>query len=164
MRGAEITTLTLEGMPMQSGITLQLVWSDDDMWEVRVSAANRQFSGTAQFYEQKGDLIAAAAKLEGFPKREIEGDTREIELGFLGVDRTFGGVRFKFYTRGFVRHMYVELSLDSNKNDFGQVQSVLLRGAVEAAAIDNFVSDLKTVEDKLGGEAFLRIEDSNDQH
>jgi hypothetical protein len=52
---------------MDIGFELQLIWHDNDVLNLRVSAWNGAFGRVAEVYEAVGDLEAAATQLRGFP-------------------------------------------------------------------------------------------------
>ena len=63
---------------MEVGIKFELIWHDNDVLNLRVSAWNGSFGGIAEIYEAIGDLETAASNLHGFPKNPS--DKREVTL------------------------------------------------------------------------------------
>jgi hypothetical protein len=56
---------------MELGFQLTALWNDADVIEIRVTAWNGLFGGTADVYVAIGQLGKIAAQLEGFPKKSI---------------------------------------------------------------------------------------------
>jgi hypothetical protein len=75
---------------MDTGFQIELLWNDNDVFKIRVSAWNGQFGGSADVYVPIGGLAETAAKLEGFPHQPS--DTREIQFGAFGREWAGGGV------------------------------------------------------------------------
>jgi hypothetical protein len=136
---------------MEVGIEFQLIWHDNDVLNLRVSAWNGDFGGVAEIYEGVGDLHVAASNLRGFPNNPS--DRREIVF-----DRkcAAAGVSMRFHCVNGAGHAYVEASVDSNYQRGGTIQTVVLAMPVEAAAVDIFVRELARLESDRSGTAFLR--------
>jgi hypothetical protein len=66
------------------------LWHDIDAFELRVTAENTNFRGTADVYVGTGSLREAAAYLAGFPKNHL--DKREVIFGTAG--KRFAGGQF----------------------------------------------------------------------
>jgi len=139
---------------MDVGFDFQLIWHDNDVLNLRVSAWNGAFGGVAEVYEAIGDLQAAAALLRGFPNSPA--DIREVVFG--NFDRKFaaGGVRMRFHCIDGSGHAYVETTIDAKYETGGTVQTVVLAMPVEAAAVDRFVEELQRLESDRSGTARLR--------
>ena len=52
---------------MSTGLKVTHLWHDNDVIEVRVTAENATFRGTADVYVGTDGLLEAAATLAGFP-------------------------------------------------------------------------------------------------
>jgi len=64
---------------MDTGIRLEFLWNDADIVEVRLSAWNGLFGGSANIYAAIGGLSESAQKLKGFPRNPS--DKRILEFG-----------------------------------------------------------------------------------
>jgi hypothetical protein len=139
---------------MQTGVQFHVIYQDDDLIQLRVSAWNGEFGGLAEIYAGIGALAEAAAKLRGFPNKPS--DTREVIFG--NFDRKFagGGLSMRFHCIDGAGHSYVEASIDSNCSAGGTVQTAVLAMRVEATAVDIFVQELQRVEATRTGTALLR--------
>jgi hypothetical protein len=139
---------------MDIGFELQLIWHDNDVLNLRISAWNGAFGGVAEVYEAIGDLQAAATQLRGFPNSPA--DRREVIFG--NFDRKFaaGGVSMRFHCIDRSGTAYVEATIDAKYETGGTVQTVVLAMPVEAAAVDKFVEELERLESNRSGTARLR--------
>jgi hypothetical protein len=137
-----------------TGFQFQIIWSDDDVFEVRAAAWNGQFGGTADVYVPIGGLAEIAAKIEGFPRDPS--DVREIQFGAFGPERAGGAVSMRFYCKDGAGHALVEARIESDCNRTRKAQSTHLFAAVEASAVDAFAAELRRLETDLSGIALLR--------
>ena len=144
---------------MYVGCEFRVVWYDNDVIELRVSAWNGTFGGVAKIYEGIGDLQAAAAQLRGFP--ESPEDIREVVFGNFDRKCAAGGVRMRFHCIDGAGHAYVEATIDSNYESGGTIQTVVLAIPIEAAAVDTFVQELGRLETKRTGAAYLKANETN---
>ena len=64
---------------MDTGIRLESLWNDADIVEVRLSAWNGLFGGSANIYAAIGELAESAEKLKGFPANPS--DKRILQFG-----------------------------------------------------------------------------------
>ena len=76
---------------MESGFQFEVIYDDNDVLEVRVSAWNGEFGGKADVYVAIGQLEETAEKLKGFPSDPS--DRREFIFGDFGPKSAGGGVR-----------------------------------------------------------------------
>jgi len=139
---------------MDREIRLEFLWSDADIVEVRLSAWNGLFGGSADIYVGLGELAETAARLKGFPRDPS--DRRTLEFGSFAPKAASGAAMLSFYCRDSAGHASVEVKTESDDRERIPPQSVLLVAAVEPAAVDSFVSDLRRLEaDHVT--AFLKI-------
>jgi len=139
---------------MDVGVKFQLIWYDNDVIKLLVSAWNGSFGGVAEIYEAIGDLETAASNLRGFPNNPR--DQREIIFGNFDRKCAAGGVKLRFHCVDGAGHAYVEATMDANYETGGTIQTVVLAMPVEAAAIDEFVRELQRLESDLSGTAYLK--------
>lgn len=140
---------------MKIGFQFDVLWNDNDLFEIRISAWNREFGGIADVYVPIGGLREAAENLAGFP-RNAE-DSRELQFGEFGSGWGGGAFNIRLYCRDAAGHAVAESRIESKYDGKGKAQSVLLMAPVEAAAVDLFVEDLRRLEAEKGGSAFLAI-------
>lgn len=136
------------------GLQLDVLWHDDDLYDVRVSAWNGAFGGVAEVYVEIGGLEEVAEKLSGFPRSPA--DVREIVFGAFGRECAGGAASMRFYCMDQAGHAYVESRIESDVESAGVVQYAIISMPIEAAAIDSFVSDLRRLERGRSGTAVLK--------
>lgn len=136
------------------GLQFKVIYADDHLMQIHVSAWNGAFGGAAEVYVGIGQIEQIAGNLEGFPK-DIR-DAREVVLGAFGSQSAGGGLNMLFYCADQAGHTYVDLSIESEPSSTGKVQSVTCALPVEAAGIDSFVSELRRLGANRAGEAYLR--------
>jgi hypothetical protein len=144
---------------MKSGIEFKIVWFDQDVVELRVSASNGRFSGQVNLYLGRGRLSGTADLLKGFPSDST--DSRDVELGTFNPNHVGGGAQMHLYCLDMAGHAAVDvkLRLDTCKT-MGEVGSVALRIPVEAAAIDSFAMQVRAMdEEQVGATAHLESGD-----
>jgi hypothetical protein len=139
---------------MDTGIRVEFLWNDADIVEVRLSAWNGLFGGSANIYAAIGELAESAQKPKGFPRNPS--DKRTLEFGRFAPDAAGGAATLSFYCMDSAGHASVEVRIASDHRGKTPAQSVLLVAAVEPAAVDSFVTDLSRVEADQQGTAFLR--------
>ena len=139
---------------MEQGIRFKLIWADNDLLEIVLSAWNGEFAGVAKIYVGHGELVEMAKSLHGFP--QTNPDDRKFDLGDLDPNG-LGGATLRFYTKNMAGHAAVEISIIAGSHLPGKVQTVTLRAPIEAAAVDGFVAELAKIENQLDSTAFLRI-------
>ncbi len=142
---------------MENGINLEVIWFDEveDLLEVVFRCTNGYFSGQADIYVPQDVLSKLAKSLSGFPS--CPDDFRDFELGTFNPKHADGGARMHFYCSDAAGHAVVEGKLRGNaSNGMGEVESVALRIPIQAAAVDNFIQQLKALGKTLGASASLR--------
>lgn len=148
---------------MSLGLQLKYLWHDIDVYEFDVSASNGRFSGAAKTYVSIGGLAEAAGALKGFP-RELS-DVRELQFGAFGRESAGGAVHLRFFCIDGAGHAAVELRFEStsecysNSSGDGPTQSAQYTAEIEATAVDDFVSELRQLEETKSGVASLRFAD-----
>lgn len=144
----------IEGRP-NLGLTLTIVWFDDDLVELRVRADNGRFSGTTDAYADRDGLAELVGAFQGFP-RSIE-DRRESMLGTFDAGYAGGGARLILHCTDAAGHAVMEVQLRTGPRDQrGKAETVELVIPVEAAAIDEFVAALRRMPVEIGASASLR--------
>lgn len=53
---------------LNSFLELQIIWKDDDMFELKVTASNGRYFGTTEVYDTTESLFSFAQTLIDFPK------------------------------------------------------------------------------------------------
>lgn len=137
------------------GLTLEILWLDDEAIEVRLRAANGRFSGTVECYAPHTAPRDLAATIEGFPRSA--GDRREFVLGTFDAGFAGGGCRLALRCRDRSAHAVAEIELRAHAQKDGTVpESAEFAFPVEAGAIDQFVAELLRMRLEVGSIATLR--------
>ena len=123
------------------GFQLEIIYEDVHLLEIRVSAWNGRFGGTADVYIGLDQLKETATKLQRFPL-DLS-DVREVAFGAFGPESASGGVSMRFYCADRAGHTYVDIRIESSEDSIGKVQSVLMTVTIEPAGLDSFVEELR---------------------
>src|SRR5687767_14654306 len=104
---------------IESGVRISVIYTDEHLIELRISASNGVFAGQADVYADSGAPAEFAVALRGFPK--TQGDVREFELGSFDAAYAGGGAAFRFYCLDSVGHAAAEVRLRTDPNLEGGV-------------------------------------------
>lgn len=133
-------------------LTLELVWFDDDMLELRLRASNGRFAGEVNFYAALDEPSKFSAAIEGFP-RSVS-DVREYEFGSTDTPG-YGTAKIRLRCKDRKGHLAAQVSIHANPMDEDSAaESASIQLEVLPAAIDLFVGELQSVK-ALGGTAVL---------
>lgn len=135
-------------------LTIEAVWDDPDMLEVRVAVSNGGFSGRTNVYVALGELAATADQLRTFPTGPR--DERRVCWGSEEPGSRLGRVDLLFRCRDGAGHPVLiaeVISSDMSAEEPGQM--VCLQLPFEAAGMDRFVEALRAVEGAKRGNAML---------
>ncbi|HEU0367618.1 MAG TPA: hypothetical protein VFR42_00300 [Candidatus Acidoferrum sp.] len=135
------------------GISLEILWSDEDLFAVKVVTWNGSFGAVAKLYVEIGGLDKLAAIISGFPKDA--NDARETVLGAFGREYAGGAASLRLFCIDRAGHAYVECKVESGEGSAGVFQTATLIMPVEASAIDRFVIQLRKLERDKQGAAVL---------
>lgn len=141
---------------MENGINLEVIWFDEveNLLEVVFSCSNGYFSGQAEIYVTYDVLSKLANALSGFPS--YPNDSRDFELGTFNPEHADGGVQMHFHGLDSVGHAAADVKLRGDAcKALGEIESVALRIPIEAAAVDNFIRQLRTIGKTIGASASL---------
>ena len=148
---------------MNLGLQLKYLWHDVDVFEIEAVASNGKFSGASDAYVSIGGLAEAAETVKGFP-RDLS-DVREFEFGAFGRESAGGAVHVRFSCMDGAGHAVVELRFESEYernagSDWNRpAETANFFGKVEASAVDDFVAELRLLEENKSGVASLRFAD-----
>jgi hypothetical protein len=133
-------------------LKLEVVWKDEDMFEIQVSANNGRYSGTTEVYETKESLSSFADSLKGFP----------IDNGKLshscGEKDSYAYFEMNFYSIGTSGIVGVQLMLEENvATEFRQEEKdkLVMELIVEPNSIDSFQNELLSLAQNEDGTAEL---------
>lgn len=97
---------------MEPGFQFGVIYRDNDLVKLRVSAWNGAFGGTSDVYLRVSQLNEVAEQLEGFPNSIS--DSREIILGTFDPESAGGGVYMRFYCTDRSGHAHVDVKIESD--------------------------------------------------
>jgi len=138
-------------------LRIEVVWSDEDVAEVRVSAFNGRFAGQVDAYVARGRLTQVATDLEGFPRKA--GDSRNVIIGAFGPECAGGAARLRFLCVDPAGHARFDAELEAEAHDTafeGRRECARVMVRFELAAFDRFVAQLKSVAARDHGFAELQ--------
>jgi len=138
---------------MSTGLKITYLWHDSDVIEVRVTAENEGFRGTADVYVGTDGLMEAAATLAGFPKDSR--DKREVVLGARGKQFAGGAVRLQLYCSDFAGHAAFRAIIEGDYKQTEVAESATVCVEFEPAALDAFLMELQKVGTEYQGSASL---------
>jgi len=137
---------------MVPGVDIEVIGIDNDLVELEVRASNGIFAGRAKLYENHEASASAAQLLSGFPIGST--DQREVTLGTLDEKYAGGGAGLAFRCTDGSGHCVVKVRL--RDDDFGgSIHSATFSIPCEAAAVDEFVQQLRAMTLNLGSNAHL---------
>lgn len=125
---------------------------DPDYLGIEISASSARFSGATRIYAGLDQLTEFAEAIAGFPtnpedERRYEFGTRE--KGFAG-----GYCALRFFCRDRAGHAAVDVQIEDDDSFYSEASARFTILALPAA-IDEFIKDLKLVEQAQSGEAKL---------
>jgi hypothetical protein len=142
---------------VENGIKLRVVWFDEveDLLEVVFSCSNGYFAGQAEVYVSRDNLSDLANALRGFPSSPD--DSRVFELGTFNPNHVDGGARMRFFCEDAAGHAVLEVKLRGGAcQGMGEVESVAVRIAIQAAGVDDFIKQLQGMGKIIGASASLQ--------
>jgi hypothetical protein len=129
---------------MNAGITLEPVWSDDDLLELRVVGSHATFSGIAEIYVSHSDPGRWYTAIAGFPSSTS--DSRTIVGGAPSEGYAGGHMRLHFRCTDRLGHSVVDVQLVKAWNGSGvPAEMVQFMMPVEASGVDAFALALSSL-------------------
>jgi hypothetical protein len=133
-------------------LELEVIWKDDDMFELRISVDNGRYSGITEVYDQREPLYEFASKLNEFPNG-LDGISHSA-----GKKDSYAYFEMRFYLIDPTGKVGVLVTLEENVSSEyreNEKDKLKLELIVEPAAIDNFQKELQTLAMKEEGKARL---------
>lgn len=127
---------------MGPGLEIAVVYSDDDMFELRVRAANKAFSGEIYVYSTHSSPKELAGQIRGFPSSPD--DTRSWELGTFDPKYAGGGSKGRLRCADRTGHALAEITL-ARHEDQSDAATITLNFQFEPASLDRFVAQLEAL-------------------
>jgi hypothetical protein len=133
-------------------LDLNIIWKDNDMFEVKVTASNGRFSGVTEVYDTPDSLLSFAKTLKGYPK------DNDILFYEAGKKDSYAYYSMKFYTIDNYGHVGVLVCIEENvstKFRAEEKDKINLELLVEPSAIDIFQRELIHIAQEQAGNATL---------
>lgn len=118
---------------------LEVIWKDDDMLELKVSANNGRYSGITEVYDQKELLEDFANSLTGFPKG------KETLTHSAGEKNSYAYFEMRFYQLDPTGKIGVQITLEENvatEYRESEKDKLILELIAEPSAVDKFQKTL----------------------
>ncbi|MGK0236186.1 MAG: hypothetical protein ACI9EK_002734 [Psychroserpens sp.] len=136
----------------KSYLELNVIWKDDDMFELRVTASNGRYFGITEVYETSESLGDFTDLLYSFPKDNL------TICHEMGAKDSYAYFSMKYYCIDNAGHLGIELNLEENvatayRNE--EKDKLKLEIIVEPSSIDNFQRELKHLANNQEGKATL---------
>jgi hypothetical protein len=133
-------------------LKLEVIWKDDNMFELQISVDNGRYSGQTEVYETKESLLTFAASLKGYP------NGKESLIHKCGEKDSYAYFEMKFYQIGSTGIVGVQISIEENvATEYREEEKdkLKLELIVEPNAIDKFQKELVNLAQKEQGIAEL---------
>lgn len=133
-------------------LKLDVIWKDDDMFEIQISVNNGRYAGKTEVYETKHSLLPFAKKLKGFP------NDLESLVHSCGEKDSYAFFEMKFYKIGLAGIVGVQVTLEENvATEYRREEKdkLVLELIVEPNAIDKFQTQLVNLAKNENGIAEL---------
>jgi hypothetical protein len=137
-----------------SALSVEVVWFDEHMLELALSARSAKFAGQTTFYAALDELERFAEHIERFPARAD--DSREYVFGG-GTVSGYGGAKVRLTCKDGAGHLIVQATI-YRTSDGGPVrvaESATLEFASVPSAVDSFVESLRHMRVQIGDMAIL---------
>lgn len=134
-------------------LKLEVVWKDEHMFELRVSANNGRYSGVSEVYETSETLLDFVKTLEGFPFG------KDNLIHSCGEKDGYAFFQMNFYKIEKTGQCAVLVSLEENvATEYREEEKdkLTMELIVEPNAIDIFCQEMRTLALRQNGEAELK--------
>ncbi len=135
------------------GLSLTVIWFDEDVLELKLHASNVRFSGIANFYSSREELVNFAKGISDFPI--YFNDVRKFEFGGTELSG-YGGAKISFSCMDRRGHILITVDVYSKPLvDLQPIESASVRLLTTPSELDCFVRDIITMDAESLGTAFL---------
>ena len=135
-----------------NNLTLEVIWKDEDMFEMRISANNGRYSGITEIYDTTESLLEFVNELKEFPFE------KDKVVHSCGKKDSYAYFEMKFYKIGLSGKCGVLITMEENvateyrKEEKDKLSMELI---IEPNSIDIFCRELKLLAQKEDGTAEL---------
>ncbi|MCW3074148.1 MAG: hypothetical protein JWP69_1217 [Flaviaesturariibacter sp.] len=133
-------------------LSLEIIWKDEHMVELEITACNKYFKGITQVYDQAECIYELAEQLIGFS------GISETLFYESGKKDSYAYFSLKFYPVGTNGLIGVQINLEENVTTAFRPEEkskLILEIIIEPSALDEFQKFLKTMAVKQSGKAQL---------
>ena len=134
-------------------LKLEVLWKDEHMFELKVSANNGRYSGITEVYEVSDSLLGFVNELNGFPFG------KDKVAHSCGEKDSYSYFKMEFYKIGLTGKCGLQITMEENvateyrKEEKDKLTMELI---VEPNSIDIFCRELKILAEKESGIAELK--------
>ena len=137
---------------MNSGLRIEVIYSDPDLVELALTAGNGEFAARTELYESHTACSELAAALDAFPADAK--DRRTHQFGTFKPGTGGGGARFELKQRDPHGHWLMMVHMRAgDPGDHGDEATLSL--SVEPAGVDLFIAAMRLVSTDVGSSAQL---------
>jgi hypothetical protein len=134
-------------------LKFEVIWKDDDMFEMRISAYNGRYSGITEVYEVSEPLLEFVNELSGFPFG------KDKVTHSCGKKDSYAYFEMDFYKIGLTGICGVLITMEENteteyRNE--EKDKLTMEMIIEPNAIDVFCRELKSLAENENGIAELK--------
>jgi hypothetical protein len=137
---------------LKSYLELSIIWKDDEMFQLKVTATNCRYSGTTNVYDTSETLGSFANSLYRYPNEN------DILFYEAGQGDGYACFSMRFYRIDQAGHIGVEVHMEDytiGEKRQEEKSKVKLEIIVEPLAIDNFQKELVALARRKEGSATL---------
>jgi hypothetical protein len=141
---------------MRPGIHMTKIWFDDDMIELKIEVSDGISMFSNKIYVGYQTMTDTTSKLDVF-REQIHGGLLDIQLGKFGPEFASGALhaRLHFPRPG---NVYITCKMESEFKEFS-IKKVASEATfylkTEPVLLDNFISELKALNNKMRDDANL---------
>ena len=142
---------------LKSFLKLNIIWKDDNMFEIKVTTSNTSFYGSTEVYDQSERLSEFAKLLNTFPEND------KVLFYEAGKKDSYAYFSMKYYSIGKNGYVGVEINLESDvATEYRKEEKdkLKLEIIVEPSAIDRFQKELYDLAKNEEGSAILYGKDN----
>lgn len=140
--------------PTAPFLEFAVVWNDEDLQEVVVTASSGLFSGQVNLYGGPNELEGVAELLQGFPISST--DRREIHLGQDELSG-YGTAKLSVYCTDSTGHLAITVTMHTFPASLSKRQeSAVVVVPALVGDLDRFVDELRKANNQVGAHAELR--------
>jgi hypothetical protein len=135
------------------GFIFEIVWADENILEAKLHAATEAFSGTTRCYVGLDESVKLAERFANFPENRT--DVRQYDIGGDKPGTLSAGASIRLQCADSTGHVNVTVVI-WDRTHGPERESVSLVFRTVPGEIDRFVSELRSMGDRIGAVAHLK--------